>query len=77
VVLCLYQEEGMIWYICTFNSEFQISIYTLTFEIYYIIFVGTYRKLRLVGILGELKCGRSLIREKMAPMSMMKLQTLG
>jgi len=77
VVLCLYLEEGIIWYISTFNFEIRISIYTLTFEFSYIIFIGTYRKLRLVGILGELNCGRSHIREKMTPMSLMKLQTLG
>ena len=77
MVLCLYLEEGINWYISTFNFEIRISIYILTFEFSYIIFVGTYRKLRLIGILGELKCGRSHIREKMAPMSMMKLRTLG
>ena len=73
-MLCLYLEERIIWYISTFNFEIRIS---LTFEFSYIIFVGTYRKLRLVGILKELKCGRSHIREKIAPMSMMKLRTLG
>jgi len=76
-VLCLYLEEGIIWYISTFNFEIRISMYTLNIQFSYIIFVGTYRKLRLVGILGELKCGRSHIREKIAPMSMMKLRTLG